>query len=79
MHTDARIYDCDGSNNVDIDFDIYVYSIYSSFVWSSIGLVSIVGAVMYRNRRRRIETVSAGDGGPMGGDFEMMKDQSVVV
>ena len=79
MHIDTNIYDCDGSNNVDIDFDIYVYSIYSSFAYASIGLVSIVGAVMYRNRRRRIETLSAGAGEPTGGDFEMMQDQGVVV
>ena len=79
MHVDAKIYDCDGSDNIDIAIDAYVYSVYSTFAYSAVGLASLVGAIMYRKRRRRIQTMNAAVEDPTGGDFEMMRDQAVVV
>ena len=55
MHVDFDIYDCDGSDNIDIDVDAYVYSIYSSFAYAGLGLVGVASAVMFRNRRRKIQ------------------------
>ena len=78
MHVDFDIYDCDGSDNIDIDVEAYVYSIYS-FAYAGLGLVGVVSAVMFRNRQRRIRTTDEGTEEPKGGDFKMMSDEGVVV
>ena len=78
MHVDFDIYDCDGSDNIDIDVEAYVYSIYS-FAYAGLGLVGVVSAVMFRNRQRRIRTTDKGTEEPNCGDFEMMSDEGVVV
>ena len=77
MHVDFDIYDCDGSDNIDIDVDAYVFSIYS-FAYAGLGLVGAVSAVMFHKRRRRIETMDEATEAPKGGDFEMMSDEGVV-
>jgi len=83
MQVVEELFDCDGTENISIQVDATIWSVYSAVMYSSVGLVALAGAILYRRRRqrRRVQTTSTttnnsstDDDDNLASRFEMMTD-----